>query len=93
MWEKRWDRSKTHMNEQATFIYFMKTWKEEFDVRMGLVPQSTFNSYPWDTDGHYKYKQGEFVVHFAGIQKPAMANFTEQLYRQEPDLVNAIKHV
>jgi hypothetical protein len=86
MWNKRWDSSITQQNEQTVFMYFLKAWKEEFDTHMVLVPQSTFNSFPWDTDGHYKYKQGEFVVHFAGAQKPAMTNFTEQLYLQEPNL-------
>jgi hypothetical protein len=92
MWEKRFDRKITYQNEQSVFIHFMTLWKEEFDMHMGLVPQSTFNSYPWDTDGHYKYKKGEFVLHFAGPQKPAMTNFTEQLYRQEPNLSNVSKH-
>jgi hypothetical protein len=86
MWEKRWDSSITQQNEQTVFVYFMNTWKAEFDMHMGLVPQSMFNSYPWDTDGHYKYKKGEFVLHFAGPQKPAMSNYTEELFKREPDL-------
>jgi hypothetical protein len=89
IWNLRRDTKVPYIDvwyENACLMHLLRINKK-FNSHVAYSTQKMMNSYPsTENRGHYKYQSGDFILHFAGMNKKLMAGFIPTLLELQPEL-------